>query len=345
MFDPIEYKKVLLDLLDINSVSGLSGEIETYISEFIRELGVNPILMNKGGVYVDIGGESNDILYITAHCDTIGFIVKSINCDGTIKIMNIGGSKVTSVEDRNIIIHTRKGKNYTGVIYRIHSCPQIAPDGFYNEIASFDSNLCVVLDEHVSNKTEVEQLGINVGDIISLEPNCKFTDNGFIKSHYLDNKISVAILLLLAKDIIINNRKLYRHVVLGFTMYEEVGHGSAWIPQYTKSVLSVDAACTGPSSNTTERTVTIYAADARSPYHTSMINSLLHHAECTSCDAVIDILSPRGSTDCMSSIFSGNDVQFATIGPGIRGMHGYERTHIGSIENTYRLLSEYILES
>ena len=345
MLDSIEYKKVLIDLLNIDSVSGQSGEIETFISEFIRDFGGDPILMNKGGVYVDIGGDSKDILYITAHCDTIGFMIKSINCDGTMKIMNIGGSKVTSIEDRNIIIHTRKGKNYTGVIYRTHSCQQIAPDGFYNEIASFDSNLCVVLDEKVSNKTDVEQLGINVGDIISLEPNYKFTANGFIKSHYLDNKVPVAMLLLLARDIVVNNRKLNHHVIFGFTMYEEVGHGSAWIPKHTKCVLSIDAACTGPSSNTTERTVTIYTADVRSPYHSLMINSLLHHAESASCDAVLDVLSPRGSTECMSSIFSGNDVQFGTIGPGIRGMHGYERTHIESIENTYRLLSEYILKS
>ena len=41
-------------------------------------------------------------------------------------------------------------------------------------------------------------------------------------------------------------------------------------------------------------------------------------------------------------IKAGYDVRHAAIGPGTLNSHGYERTHIDGLRNTYLLLMEYL---
>ena len=57
----------------------------------------------------------------------------------------------------------------------------------------------LVLDENVKNKEDVLALGILPGDIVCFEPRTRFTDRGYIKSRFLDDKLSVGILLGFAK--------------------------------------------------------------------------------------------------------------------------------------------------
>ena len=53
----------------------------------------------------------------------------------------------------------------------------------------------VRIDELVySKKEETEKLGIQNGDIIAIDTKTEITDSGFIKSRFLDDKISVAAL-------------------------------------------------------------------------------------------------------------------------------------------------------
>ena len=59
-------------------------------------------------------------------------------------------------------------------------------------------------------------------------------------------------------------------------------------------------------------------------------------------DYVTDIFTPHYGTDCDGSILAGHDVRHAAIGPGTANSHGYERTHIDGLRNTYLLLMEYI---
>ena len=43
------------------------------------------------------------------------------------------------------------------------------------------------------NKEDIERLGIEIGDIIAIDPQPEFLDNGFIVSRHLDNKAGVAV--------------------------------------------------------------------------------------------------------------------------------------------------------
>ena len=56
----------------------------------------------------------------------------------------------------------------------------------------------------------------------------------------------------------------------------------------------------------------------------------------------MDIFTPHYGTDCDPSILAGYDIRHAAIGPGTANSHGYERTHIDGLRNTYELLLAYL---
>ena len=51
----------------------------------------------------------------------------------------------------------------------------------------------------MTDKEDVEKLGILNGDIVAYDPKVVVTDSGFIKSRFLDDKASVAILVNILK--------------------------------------------------------------------------------------------------------------------------------------------------
>ena len=57
------------------------------------------------------------------------------------------------------------------------------------------------------------------------------TESGYIKSRFLDDKLSTAILLGLAHAVKEDGLKLNRKVSLLFTVYEEVGHGGSFVAE------------------------------------------------------------------------------------------------------------------
>lgn len=84
-----------------------------------------------------------------------------------------------------------------------------------------------------------------------------------------------------------------RKVWFYFSAYEEVGHGTAWIPADTKDVIAVDIAPTGPQQTTTEHKVTLIAKDKNFPYHRELTNELCKVAEAAGVDYVVDVFNPN----------------------------------------------------
>ena len=62
----------------------------------------------------------------------------------------------------------------------------------------FDT-LEIVLDEAVRSREDVLALGIGVGDYVCFDPRTAVTESGYIKSRFIDDKLSVALLLGFAK--------------------------------------------------------------------------------------------------------------------------------------------------
>lgn len=340
MFDQSFFIRQFENLLKIDSTTGQFREIQDYILSELKNLGCPVSVCRKGGVIAELGGQGNPLV-ITAHLDDIGLMVRHINPDGTLNVCPVGGLYPFYCMTENVRVHTRNGKVYTGTVCRTPNSIHVTEDELRSTPADFRKNVCIVLDIPVRNAEEVRAFGIDTGDMIALEARPE-QSGGYLKSRFIDDKACAAVLLTAIRTVTENKLPLNRKVYAYFSMYEEIGHGTSYLPADTEDILAIDIAPTGPEQNSDERKVTVFAKDSRYPYHWEMTNELIAAAKKAGVDYVTDIFTPHYGTDCDTSLAAGFDIRHAAIGPGTANSHGYERTHMDGLCNTYRLLLAYL---
>ena len=334
--------KETLDLLNIDSPTGYTQEACSWVKNEFESLGFKAHITNKGGVIVDLTGKDkkNGIL-LEAHADTLGGMVATIKSNGRLQLTNLGGMNPNNAETENVRVVTKFDGIYEGT-FQLNNA-SIHVNGEYDDTKRTWENCEVVLDEDVKSKEDTEKLGISVGDIVCFEPNARVTKSGYIKSRFLDDKLSVGILLGLAKYIkdnkITPKRALYAHI----TCFEEVGHGGCGsVPENCTEAISIDMGCVGEGLTCTEKQVSICAKDSGGPYSYTMVQGLIKAAKDSGADYAVDIYPHYGS-DVEATLRAGNDLKHGLIGAGVYASHGYERSHKDGAENVLRLLIAYAL--
>ncbi len=328
-------------LLAIDSPSGFTRRAAEYAVQEFRALGFSPELTRKGGVLVCLNPElpEDGALLLEAHLDTLGGMVTQI-CGNRLKLTNLGGMNPNNGEAENVRIYTRDGKVYTGT-FQMHNA-SVHVNGDYSTAKRSWDTMEVVLDEDVSSAADTRELGIEVGDIVCFDPRTRRTASGYLKSRFLDDKLSVGILLGFAKYLsengIVPKRKTWVHV----TVYEEVGHGgSASVPAGVTEAISVDMGCVGDGLQCTEKQVSICAKDSGGPYSYEVVGKLIEAAKKTEADYAVDVYPFYGS-DVEATLRSGADIRHGLIGAGVYASHGYERSHIDGVYNTLKVLAGYL---
>ena len=339
-FDEAYTLETFQALLAVDSTTGQYQAVQAKAAELIRALGYEPVLTRKGGVLADLGGEG-DTLVITAHLDDIGLMVRHINADGTLNVCPVGGLYPFYCVTENVRIYTGDGRVWTGTVCRTPNSVHVTEEELRTVQGDYRTNVCVVLDMPVHTAEDTRKLGIETGDYIALEPRFT-TSGGYIKSRFIDDKACAAVLLNVMKTVRGNALPLGRKVVVYFACYEEIGHGTAWLPEGTKDILALDIAPTGPDQSSEEHKVSVFAKDSRFPYHSGMTAELRETAQKAGIGYVMDIFTPHYGTDGDGSVLAGYDIRHAAIGPGTANSHGYERTHIDGLRNTYDLVMAYI---
>lgn len=324
-------------LLAIDSPSGFTAQAASWVKAEFEALGFDAKLTTKGGVLVDLGGENAaDGLLLEAHMDTLGAMVAQVKGNGRLKLTALGGMNANNAEGENVRVYTRAGKIYEGTCQLCNASVHVNKD-YDNAKRSFDT-VEIVVDEAAGAK----ELGIQVGDIVCFEPRSRRTESGYLKSRFLDDKLSVGILMGLTKYIHDEKIALKRRLYLHITAYEEVGHGgSASVPQGITEAISVDMGCVGDGLNCTERQVSICAKDSGGPYSYELVGKLIAAAEKAGADYAVDVYPFYGS-DVEATLRSGHDLRHGLIGPGVYASHGYERSHIDGVMNTLKLLQSYL---
>lgn len=338
-----KYTEYILDqakkLLAIDSPSGFTETVADYLMKEYKELGYSPAKTTKGGVLVDLGGQGNGI-FLTAHVDTLGGMTAQIKPNGRLRMTPVGGMNANNAETENCRIYTFDGKEYTGTLQLENASIHVNKD--YNDKSRSFDVMEVLLDEPVTTKEEVEALGIMTGNYICFDPRTTVTPSGYIKSRFLDDKLSTAILLGYAKYLKDENVALTRKVYQHITVFEEVGHGgSSSIPDDVTEILSVDMGCVGEGLECTERQVSICVKDSRGPYHYEIVKGLIKAAKDNNIDFAADVYPYYGS-DADAALQAGYDLRHGLIGPGVYASHGYERSHVDGVKNTLLLLKAYI---
>ena len=327
-------------LLAIDSPSGFTDRAAKWVCAQFQFLGFNAWLTEKGGVLVDFGGEDpGDGLLLEAHTDTLGGMVSQIKGTGCLKITSLGGMNANNAEAENVRVYTRDGRVYEGTA-QLHD-PSIHVNGSYNDTKRGWDSVEIVLDEDVRSAADTRALGIEVGDIVCFDPRTRRTASGYLKSRFLDDKLSVGILMGFAKylkdNAITPSRRVYAHI----TVYEEVGHGgAASVPRGVTEAISVDMGCVGDGLQCTERQVSICAKDSGGPYSYAVVGGLIEAAKKTGADYAVDVYPHYGS-DVEATLRAGYDIRHGLIGAGVYASHGYERSHIDGVYNSILVLAGY----
>ena len=323
-------------LTSIPSPSGYTKDVAAYLMKTLSDMGYEPQLSNKGNVFVTIGGEGNPLV-LAAHVDTLGAMVRSVKANGRLRPTTLGGHQWSTADGENCTIHTRDGRVYTGVVLNTEPSVHVADSA----VETKEENMEILLDENVDTKEGTLSLGVQPGDIIAMDPRTQITPSGYIKSRFLDDKLSASILLGLAKCVKDESIALSRKVSLLFTVYEEVGHGGSSIPADTEEMICVDMGCVGDDLGCTERMVSICAKDSGGPYNYDVTSALAETAKEEGLDYAIDVYPHYGS-DVEATLRAGYDIRHGLVGPGVYASHNYERSHMDGVKNTLLLLKKYI---
>ncbi len=330
-----------VEILGIDSPTGFTEKAAAAVCGWFNDLGFEAERTVKGGVTVDLGGEDGtNALLLQAHLDTLGGMVAEIKGNGRLRLTPLGGMKADNGETENVRIYTRDGKIYEGTL-QLHN-PSIHVNGEYSEAKRNFDTTEVILDEDVSTAEAVRGLGIEVGDIVAFDPRTKVTESGYIKSRFLDDKLSVGILYAFATWLKDANLTLPRRVYLHITVYEEVGHGgSGSVPYGVTEAISVDMGCVGDGLGCTEKKVSICAKDSGGPYSYDTVSRLIAAAKKTGADYAVDVYPYYGS-DVEATLRSGADLRHGLIGSGVFASHGYERSHVEGVLNTLKVLEGFV---
>jgi len=332
----LDFAKVLLA---VDSPSGFCMEAIKLVEDEAKRLGFVTSKNAKGNLIIDIMGSGDKTVGLCAHVDTLGLMVRSIRGDGTLAFTPLGGPILPTYDGEYCNVHTRNGDVFTGTILSNQTSIHVHKEA--STAARNADTMHIRLDEVVKNKADVVKLGISNGDIVAIDPKTVITPSGFVKSRFLDDKISVSCLMGILALINKKNMSFKKNIKFIISTYEEVGHGSSHIPHEIEELIAVDMGCIGDDLACTEFDVSICAKDSSGPYDYDLTSKLIDLAKAENLKYVVDIYPMYGS-DVSAALRAGANIRGALIGPGVAASHGMERTHKDALDNTIKLLLAYL---
>jgi len=335
--------RVLTDLLNIPSPTGLAAPATAYVEQAMADLGLKARHSVKGALVGEWVGQSDSApRALTAHADTLGAMVKEIKSNGRLMLTNIGGFAWNTVEGEGCQVYTADGRVVRGSLLLAKASGHVYGKAV-NETQRSAGVMEVRLDERTTSLEETQALGIEVGDFVAFDPRVEISESGFIRSRHLDDKACVANLLSAVKTLNDAGLRPAQKTYLHISNYEEVGHVAAGgIPSNVAELVTVDMAAVGEGQTSDEFHATLCVKDSGGPYHPGLSRRLRALADENKIPYKIDIYPYYGS-DGEAYWRAGGDVPVALIGPGVDASHNYERTHMEALVATTQWVAAYLL--
>jgi peptidase M42 family hydrolase len=308
----------------------------------LDKLGISYEVTRRGAIRALLKGEARrPARAVAAHVDTLGAQVKRIKETGRLEIVPIGHWNARLAEGARCTIFTDQG-GYTGTILPLKASGHT----FNEEIDSQPAGWPYVevrVDARSSSLAEAHKLGIEVGDIIAIDPQSEFLENGFICSRHLDDKAGVAVMFAALQALVLAKQTLPVDLYFLFTIEEEVGVGASTIlTDDIASLIAIDNGTTAPGQNSAEFGVTVSMADQSGPFDYHLTRKLVRLCVENEIIHQKDVFRHYRS-DVASAVEAGFDVRTALICFGIDASHGWERIHIHALRSLAELVTAYAL--
>lgn len=330
----------LKTLLETPSPSGYTDEAVWAVGRELDRLGVKYELTRRGAIRARLPGrDAIPARAIVAHVDTLGAQVKAVKDNGRLEVVPIGHWSSRFAEGARCTIFAESG-SFRGTILPLKASGHT----FNEEVDSQPVNWRQVelrIDEVVPDKAATLALGVDIGDIVAIDPQPEFMDSGYIVSRHLDDKAGVATLLAALECMLRENRVPTVDTWWLFTIAEEVGVGaSSVLAPDVASMVTVDNGTTAPGQNSSEFGVTIAMADQTGPFDWHLTRKLVRLARDHDIPFQKDVFRYYRS-DSASALESGADIRTALLTFGIDASHGYERIHRDALVSLAELLVAY----
>ncbi|MND31010.1 Glutamyl aminopeptidase [compost metagenome] len=335
-------QQVLLEMLAIPSPTGFTDTIVRYVAERLDEIGIPYELTRRGTIRATVKGrQSSPDRAVSAHLDTIGALVREIKDNGRLALAPVGCWSSRFAEGSRVSLFCESR------VLRGSVLPLLASGHAFNtQVDSLPiswDHVELRLDAYSTTRADCESLGISIGDFVAFDPLPEFTESGHISARHLDDKAGVAALLTALKGIA--EARLVPPIDCHplFTITEEIGSGSAAaLPWDVSEFVGIDIAPVASGQNSSEHAVSVALQDSGGPYDFHLSRHLLRLGEEHSIPLRRDLFRYYHS-DAQSAVTAGHDIRTALLAFGCDATHGYERTHIDSLEALTRLLGAYLM--
>ena len=343
--------QILTHLLAIPSPTGYTDQIVHAVSDELKNLGIPFELTRRGAIRATMKGKvRTPARAIVAHLDTLGALVKWLKNNGRLALVPIGSWSSRFAEGARVTLFTDSGM-HRGTILPLKASGHTYGDEIDTQPVSW-KNVEVRLDEAamdakefiqpLSTEHDLEKLGIHIGDFIAIDPATEISPNGFINSRHLDDKGGVATILAAAKSMIETGATPPVDCHLLFTISEEVGSGaSAILHGDVAEMVTIDNGTPAPFQASSEFGATIAMGDSAGPFDYHLVRHLIALCVDHGIPFQRDIFCDYRS-DSASAVEAGNDIRTALLTFGVDSSHGYERTHVSSLEAIAKLLTVYM---
>jgi peptidase M42 family hydrolase len=335
-------RSTLRELLQTPSPTGMTDMAVQLVCEKLEALGVEYEVTRRGAIRANLAGEIHSPdRAIAAHLDTLGAMVKNLKDNGRLEMVSVGTWPARSAEGARATLFGDHGRQFRGTLMPLKASGHV----YGKQVDTQESgwhNLELRLDEKVANRRELQELGVNIGDMLAIDADTESLDNGFWVSRFLDDKAGVAAVLAAVKAIRDASLSLPMDCHLLFTISEETGAGASHILHGdVAELLAVDNGTIAPGQNTAEYGVTVCMQDSSGPFDWYLTRRLIAICEAYGIEHSRDVFKYYRS-DAAAAEEAGNDIRTALVCFALDGSHGHERTHEDSLLSMSRLLSLYM---
>lgn len=334
---------ILFKLLRTPSPSGRTDAVMQFIGDIVADLGLDATVTRQGALLVDLPGASDTIdRALVVHADTIGCMVSALKDNGRLSVVPVGTFSARFAEGARVqIVTEHPDVVYTGTILPLKTSGHAFGDDVDEQGVGWD-HVEVRVDERVSDAVGLESLGIEIGNTVALMAGPTQSRSGYINSRHLDGKAGVAIALAAAKSVKEGGLTLPHRTSILVTIFEEVGHGaSAGVSDDVAELVSIDNAVCAPGQNSIEYGVTIPLKDLHGPFDYHLTRKLIRLAQTHDLPVARDIFRFYRS-DVAAALEAGAGARAALMAFGLDASHGWERTHVESLEACAALVTLWL---
>jgi len=215
---------LLKKLSEMHGPPGREDEIRKIVIDYVKNI-VDNVTIDPLGNVIALKQGGNLKVMIAAHMDEVALITSFIEDNGFIRFSPMGGIDPRILLSRRVIIHT-KNRKINGVI-------GVKPKHLLTEedLKKIPQINQMYIDVGASSKSEVEELGVKIGDPITFNEMFTQLTQFRVMGKALDDRAGIAVIIKVLE--LLKNVELPYTLYAVFTTQEEVGLRGATSVTYT----------------------------------------------------------------------------------------------------------------